>query len=61
MTKFLDERLGGIFKTPEQREYNAFDNAKLPPKKMHPLGCINKNFWACLLVFKFTKIFKIIF
>ena len=24
MTKFLDERLGGIFKTPEQREYDAF-------------------------------------
>ena len=38
MTKFLDERLGGIFKTPEQREYDAFFNQAL--KDFESLGFI---------------------
>ena len=38
MTKFLDERLGEIFKTPERREYDAFFNQAL--KDFQGLGFI---------------------
>ena len=38
MTKFLDERLGEIFKTPERREYDAFFNQAL--KDFQSLGFI---------------------